>query len=229
MTLEEAIAHCEEKALGTSECAAEHKQLAEWLEELRSRNASLKEYFQAGYEAGKAMKLKKIKDIYRTYYDALSLTARRPAKTQELYQAGNRAINQAYQAGKGERVSEYYRGGGVTPMYCFPAPEGVNDLTGLSKRRIVMIDDCLAEEVMHLWMAGIWTIGSCCGHGGGHSFIQVDPDSVPKMLELGYTKIPERPNGQGAWCFEPHSTCNCKKDTYKTMFDCGAEVVEEDR
>jgi len=35
MTLDEAIEHCKEKALGKSECANEHKQLAEWLERLQ--------------------------------------------------------------------------------------------------------------------------------------------------------------------------------------------------
>ena len=37
MTLEEAIKHCEEKANGCSECADEHKQLADWLWELKVR------------------------------------------------------------------------------------------------------------------------------------------------------------------------------------------------
>ena len=36
MTLEEAIEHCEEKACNNSTCAAEHKQLAEWLKELQT-------------------------------------------------------------------------------------------------------------------------------------------------------------------------------------------------
>lgn len=35
MSLEEAILHAQEKSQGTSPCAAEHKQLASWLEELR--------------------------------------------------------------------------------------------------------------------------------------------------------------------------------------------------
>lgn len=35
MTLDEAIIHCEEKACGTTGCAMEHKQLCEWLKELR--------------------------------------------------------------------------------------------------------------------------------------------------------------------------------------------------
>ena len=36
MTLEEAIKHCEEKACKKDQCAFEHKQLAEWLMELKA-------------------------------------------------------------------------------------------------------------------------------------------------------------------------------------------------
>lgn len=36
MTLEEAIIHCKEKACGNTQCALEHRQLAEWLKELQS-------------------------------------------------------------------------------------------------------------------------------------------------------------------------------------------------
>lgn len=36
MTLDEAIKHCEEKSCGNNECSKEHKQLAEWLKELKS-------------------------------------------------------------------------------------------------------------------------------------------------------------------------------------------------
>ena len=35
MTLEEAIIHCKEKACDNTQCAIEHRQLAEWLEELK--------------------------------------------------------------------------------------------------------------------------------------------------------------------------------------------------
>lgn len=35
MTLEEAIIHCQEKSCGNTQCALEHKQLAEWLQELQ--------------------------------------------------------------------------------------------------------------------------------------------------------------------------------------------------
>lgn len=35
MTLEEAIIHCKEKACANTQCGLEHRQLAEWLEELK--------------------------------------------------------------------------------------------------------------------------------------------------------------------------------------------------
>ena len=35
MTLEEAIIHCKEKACDNTQCALEHRQLAEWLIELK--------------------------------------------------------------------------------------------------------------------------------------------------------------------------------------------------
>lgn len=36
MTLDEAIVHCKEKVCDNSECSNQHKQLAEWLEELKN-------------------------------------------------------------------------------------------------------------------------------------------------------------------------------------------------
>ena len=35
MTIDEAIRHCDEIAAGCGECADEHRQLAEWLRELK--------------------------------------------------------------------------------------------------------------------------------------------------------------------------------------------------
>lgn len=36
MTLEEAIIHCREKSIGDCPCADDHRQLAEWLEQLQA-------------------------------------------------------------------------------------------------------------------------------------------------------------------------------------------------
>lgn len=58
MTLEEAIRHCEEvaeryaKTEDCAECAAEHRQLAEWLKELKEyRRKGFKSYGYAEYDA----------------------------------------------------------------------------------------------------------------------------------------------------------------------------------
>ena len=42
MTLEEAIIHCKEKACDNTQCALEHKQLAEWLQELQQYRKNAK-------------------------------------------------------------------------------------------------------------------------------------------------------------------------------------------
>lgn len=51
MTLEEAITHCKEKACGNTQCAIEHRQLAEWLQELQQyrQNARKEETKQPEY------------------------------------------------------------------------------------------------------------------------------------------------------------------------------------
>lgn len=41
MTLDEAIQHCEEIACENNECALEHKQLAQWLRELKQLRKQL--------------------------------------------------------------------------------------------------------------------------------------------------------------------------------------------
>ena len=41
MTLEEAIIHCKEKACDNTQCALEHRQLAEWLIELKKLRSQI--------------------------------------------------------------------------------------------------------------------------------------------------------------------------------------------
>lgn len=36
----------------------------------------------------------------------------------------------------------------------------------LEIKESVCVDECIADQVMKLWKAGIWTLGSCCGHNG---------------------------------------------------------------
>ena len=48
------------------------------------------------------------------------------------------------------------------PEVVLNAPDWVVS-TGL--RKTVCVDRCIAQAVHCLWDAGVWTIGSCCGHG----------------------------------------------------------------
>lgn len=72
MTLEEAIRHCEEKSCSNSECAAEHRQLAEWLTELQrlKEPKGVVEAYEAYYDdtwdnhGGKAMVVNNEHDIW---------------------------------------------------------------------------------------------------------------------------------------------------------------------
>lgn len=50
----------------------------------------------------------------------------------------------------------------------------------------VVVDACLADEIEDLWSMGIRTMGCCCGHGRHLGMIQVLPEDIKKMIELGY-------------------------------------------
>lgn len=56
--------------------------------------------------------------------------------------------------------------------------------------RWVAIDVCIATEIGRLWMQGVVTLGSCCGHGQMAPTVVVAPESIPKMRELGYQHWP---------------------------------------
>ena len=47
MTLDEAIKHAEEKTCGNTACAEEHRQLAEWLKELKWRRVKMDNFARA--------------------------------------------------------------------------------------------------------------------------------------------------------------------------------------
>lgn len=42
------------------------------------------------------------------------------------------------------------------------------------ERQTVAVDACIAPAVQALWSERIWTLGSCCGHGGPGRSIIVD-------------------------------------------------------
>jgi hypothetical protein len=65
------------------------------------------------------------------------------------------------------------------------------------------VDSCLVYEVNELNSDGIKTIGCCCGHGRQQGYIQVAPESVGEMLNMGYERLPIDEHGNGQWCFIP--------------------------
>lgn len=73
-----------------------------------------------------------------------------------------------------------------------------------SGREPICVDTCLQHEIHELiFKHNVNTIGCCCGHGRKQAYIQVSPQSVQKMHELGYEPLPEEADGQGKWCFKP--------------------------
>lgn len=73
-----------------------------------------------------------------------------------------------------------------------------------SEQKPISVDTCLQAEIQELIRKhGIWTIGSCCGHGIKQPYIQVDAHGVQKMLALGYIPIPIDKYGNGENCFVP--------------------------
>ena len=73
-----------------------------------------------------------------------------------------------------------------------------------SERKPICVDTCLQYEIHELiFKHNVNTIGCCCGHGRKQAYIQVSPQSVQKMHDLGYEPLPESEDGQGKWCFEP--------------------------
>lgn len=58
---------------------------------------------------------------------------------------------------------------------------------------LVSYDGCLWQELKYLWNNGVKTIGCCCGNHvnslSDTAYIQVEDESIDKMVELGYTKF----------------------------------------
>lgn len=54
---------------------------------------------------------------------------------------------------------------------------------------LIGIDRCLVFEIVHLWLFGIQTTLSCCGHNKVASIISVVPRHADRMRELGYKEF----------------------------------------
>ena len=64
--------------------------------------------------------------------------------------------------------------------------------------RLIGIDRCLVFEIVHLWLLGIKTVMSCCGHNKVAGIISVAPEEADKMKELGYKEF-ETPNRRSSF------------------------------
>ena len=53
------------------------------------------------------------------------------------------------------------------------------------------IDNCILDELKHLWEYHIITLASCCGHNKVNGSIIVDESSVEVMKQLGYVESRE--------------------------------------
>ena len=73
-------------------------------------------------------------------------------------------------------------------------------VTGLDKD--ICFDGCMFFELKQLWDKGIKTLGCCCGkHVNSEeksAYIQVAPEFVDQMLEIGYEFEKEY-----VWAFKP--------------------------
>jgi len=77
---------------------------------------------------------------------------------------------------------------------------------------VICIDNCILEEIKHLWNLEIKTTGCCCGHNKLDGFIGVVNEDVSKMKQLGYeVRVNEiRPNDEDS--FHPKSVNKVKKN-----------------
>lgn len=51
--------------------------------------------------------------------------------------------------------------------------------------KTVCVDACIAENVMDLWRAGVWTRYSCCGHGHDYPSVFIDrPEDAVKAYDV---------------------------------------------
>lgn len=72
----------------------------------------------------------------------------------------------------------------------------------------ILIDECIAQEIVFLNSAGVRTEGCCCGHGEDTPHALIKPSSKSKALELGYA--PECYE-TGYFRIELKSECHCEK------------------
>lgn len=54
----------------------------------------------------------------------------------------------------------------------------------------IVVDPCIVDAVQALWVQGIETLGSCCGHNKMRAWVAVHKKDYERMFELGYEQRP---------------------------------------
>lgn len=75
------------------------------------------------------------------------------------------------------------------------------------------VDECLADEIKHLWSLGIITTGCCCGHNQKPPYIGVIESDIPRMRLLGYETSPHILEPEREDNFYPKSIRRVNHDT----------------
>jgi len=80
----------------------------------------------------------------------------------------------------------------------------------------IMVDECIADEIVRLNSLGVRTRHSCCGHGKENAYAIIEPGyRIPERAkELGYGPYFSDPNedGRGFTVIDLKSKCQCDTD-----------------
>lgn len=71
--------------------------------------------------------------------------------------------------------------------------------------KLIPVDQCIALLILQLNLAGIKTIGACCGHGKGYPNITCAPGTEQKLKDYGCRIVVTKQNGN----VEAYFPVNC--------------------
>ena len=82
-----------------------------------------------------------------------------------------------------------------------------NDYFPTDEIKSVCVDACIADQIKALWEAGIWTLGSCCGHNGlfGNPSVIIANDADPQRA----IKILEQADPKRKWDVKQWQLVDC--------------------
>lgn len=123
MTLEEAIIHCKEKVCGNTQCALEHRQLAEWLQELQAMKSLPSNLDEAAIRVANEMEI----PTEHSQPESLTLIMRHIAT--QMFKSGAEWMAGQFRKIEGRLLDWYETDGidyccGISTNDAFEVPEG---------------------------------------------------------------------------------------------------------